>query len=409
MSLFPLHIINLSSINDLKNKNSYLYRMKLFENNKILLRYLFIIIAAIIVCSSLITSHYLVEDLSKEERNKIEIWAEATKEMASNTEDLSMILVLQVLNSNTTIPVILYDGKDDFYTSNNIDLPETDEQNFLKEKANQFEKKHPPIIIEVEDFDQYVYYDDSYTLKHLQIYPYIQLGVLLIFMVIAFLALFSTMKMEQDRLWVGLSKETAHQLGTPISSLLAWIEYLKLKDTDPNIISDMEKDVNRLQMITDRFSKIGSTPALESVNIADAIIQVVTYLEKRISKKVIFEVQLPDTPLYAKVNEPLLSWVLENLTKNAVDAMGGQGKIKYTLTDKGKILSIDIQDTGKGIPKSKFRTIFNPGYTTKARGWGLGLSLAKRIIDSYHKGRIYVKTSEIGVGTVFCIELKKTE
>ena len=383
--------------------------MKLFENNRALLRYLFIIIAAIIVCSSLIVSHYLVKDLSKEERNKIEIWAEATKEMASNVENLNMILVVQVLNSNNTIPVILYDKKDDFYTSKNIDLPEADEQEFLRKKADRFKKKHTPIIIEVEDFDQYVYYDDSYTLKRLQLYPYVQLGVLLVFMVIAFFALFTTMKMEQDRLWVGLSKETAHQLGTPISSLLAWLEYLKLKEVDTTIVSDMEKDVNRLQMITDRFSKIGSTPSLENEDIANIIIQAVAYLEKRISKKVLFELQLPDLPLYAKVSEPLLSWVLENLTKNAVDAMGGQGKIVYTLTDKGKILSIDIQDTGKGIPKSKFRTIFNPGYTTKARGWGLGLSLAKRIVESYHKGRIYVKSSDQGVGTVFCIELKKVD
>ena len=383
--------------------------MKLFENNRVLLRYLFIIIAAIIVCSSLIVSHYLVKDLSKEERNKIEIWAEATKEMASNVENLNMILVVQVLNSNNTIPVILYDKKDDFYTSKNIDLPEADEQEFLRKKADRFKKKHTPIIIEVEDFDQFVYYDDSYTLKRLQLYPYVQLGVLLVFMVIAFFALFTTMKMEQDRLWVGLSKETAHQLGTPISSLLAWLEYLKLKEVDTTIISDMEKDVNRLQMITDRFSKIGSTPSLENEDIANIIIQAVAYLEKRISKKVLFELQLPDLPLYAKVSEPLLSWVLENLTKNAVDAMGGQGKIVYTLIDKGKILSIDIQDTGKGIPKSKFRTIFNPGYTTKARGWGLGLSLAKRIVESYHKGRIYVKSSDQGVGTVFCIELKKVD
>lgn len=382
--------------------------MKLFENNRVLLRYLFIIIAAIIVCSSLIVSHYLVKDLSKEERNKIEIWAEATKEMASNVENLNMILVVQVLNSNNTIPVILYDKKDDFYTSKNIDLPEADEQEFLRKKADRFKKKHTPIIIEVEDFDQYVYYDDSYTLKRLQLYPYVQLGVLLVFMVIAFFALFTTMKMEQDRLWVGLSKETAHQLGTPISSLLAWLEYLKLKEVDTAIVSDMEKDVNRLQMITDRFSKIGSTPSLENEDIANIIIQAVAYLEKRISKKVLFELQLPDLLLYAKVSEPLLSWVLENLTKNAVDAMGGQGKIVYTLTDKGNILSIDIQDTGKGIPKSKFRTIFNPGYTTKVRGWGLGLSLAKRIVESYHKGRIYVKSSDQGVGTVFCIELKKS-
>lgn len=383
--------------------------MKLFENNKILFRYLFVVIALLIVVASLIVSHFLVENLSKEERNKIEIWAEATKEMASNAENMNMNLVAQILKSNTTIPVILYDKKENFYTSANIDLPELDDQIFLKQRAESFKKRHEPIIIEAEGFDQYIYYDDSYTLKQLQLYPYVQLGVLFIFMITAFFALFTTMRMEQDRLWVGLSKETAHQLGTPISSLLAWLEYLKLKETDQSIVRDMEKDVDRLQMITDRFSKIGSVPALESQNMVDIIHRSIAYLEKRISKKVVFVLELSDKPLYAQVNEPLLSWVIENLTKNAVDAMSGQGQIIYRLSEKGKFVSLDIQDTGKGIPKSKFRTIFNPGYTTKSRGWGLGLSLAKRIIESYHKGRIYVKTSEIGVGTTFCIELKKAE
>ena len=383
--------------------------MKLFENNKILFRYLFVVIALLIVVASLIVSHFLVENLSKEERNKIEIWAEATKEMASNAENMNMNLVAQILKSNTTIPVILYDKKENFYTSANIDLPELDDQIFLKQRAESFKKRHDPIIIEAEGFDQYIYYDDSYTLKQLQLYPYVQLGVLFIFMITAFFALFTTMRMEQDRLWVGLSKETAHQLGTPISSLLAWLEYLKLKETNQSIVRDMEKDVDRLQMITDRFSKIGSVPALDPQNMTDIIHRSIAYLEKRISKKVVFVVELSDKPLYAQVNEPLLSWVIENLTKNAVDAMSGQGQIIYRLSEKGKFVSLDIQDTGKGIPKSKFRTIFNPGYTTKSRGWGLGLSLAKRIIESYHKGRIYVKTSEIGVGTTFCIELKKAE
>ncbi|MDR3058965.1 MAG: HAMP domain-containing histidine kinase [Prevotella sp.] len=383
--------------------------MKLFENNRLFFRYLFIVIAIVIVFVSLLVSHYLVKDLSKEERNKIEIWAEATKEMASNAENLNMNLVAQILTSNTTIPVILYDKKENNYTSANIELPGTDDQEFLKKRADNFQRNHEPIIIEAEDFDQYVYYDDSYTLKKLQLYPYIQLGVLFIFMITAFFSLFTTMKMEQDRLWVGLSKETAHQLGTPISSLLAWLEYLKLKESDVSVIMDMEKDVNRLQMITDRFSKIGSTPTLEREDLANIVQQSITYLEKRISKKVSFILELPDTPLYVEVSEPLLSWVIENLTKNAVDAMGGQGKITFTFTAKGKMVSLDIQDTGKGLPKSKYRTIFNPGYTTKSRGWGLGLSLAKRIIESYHKGRIYVKSSEIGVGTTFCIELKKVE
>ncbi|MDH6310702.1 two-component system, sporulation sensor kinase D [Dysgonomonas sp. PFB1-18] len=383
--------------------------MKIVENNKVLLRYLFIIVAMLIALGSLVISHYFVKDLAKEERNKMEIWAEATKEAANSAENPNMGLVLRVLSSNTSIPVILHDKKENLYISINIELPETEEQEFLRKKADKFAKSHEPIIIEVEDFDQYIYYDDSYTLKRLQLYPYIQVAVLLIFMLTAFFALFTTMKMEQDRLWVGLSKETAHQLGTPISSLLAWIEYLKLKEADQSILIDMEKDVDRLQMITDRFSKIGSAPALEEKDITEIVRQTITYLEKRISRKVIFELQLSNIALYADVSEPLLSWVIENLTKNAVDAMGGQGKITFSLYEKGKIISLDIKDTGKGIPKSKFNTIFNPGYTTKTRGWGLGLSLAKRIIDSYHKGKIYVKSSEIDTGTTFCIELKKAK
>lgn len=383
--------------------------MKLFENNKIFSRYLFIAVAIIIVVVSLLVSHFFVKDLSKEERYKIEIWAEATKEMASNAENQNMNLVVQILKSNTTIPVILYDKKNNIYESSNIELPANNDQDFLKEKVEKFKKKHPPIIIEVEDFDQYIYYDDSYTLKRLQLYPYIQLGVLLIFILIAFFALFSTMRLEQDRLWVGLSKETAHQLGTPISSLLAWLEYLKLKEVDKTIITDMEKDVNRLQIITDRFSKIGSEPTLERMNMVDIVQQSINYLEKRISKKVTFDLQLPSIPLYALANEPLLSWVIENLSKNAVDAMNGKGKITFYLYNKGQSLYLELQDTGKGIPKSKHKIIFNPGYTTKSRGWGLGLSLSKRIIESYHEGKIYVKWSEIGVGTTFIIELKRAD
>ncbi|NDV77362.1 HAMP domain-containing sensor histidine kinase [Dysgonomonas sp. 511] len=383
--------------------------MKIVENNRTLLRYLFIVAALVIVCGSLVISHFLVKDLSKEERNKIEIWAEATKEMASNSESSNMNLVIHILTGNTTIPVILYDKKIDYFTSVNINLPETDEQDFLRQKAQSFSKKHEPIAIEVEEIDQYVYYDDSYTLKRLQMYPYIQVGVLLIFMITAFFALFTTMRMEQDRLWVGLSKETAHQLGTPISSLMAWMEYLKLKDTDKDIVSDMEKDVGRLEMISDRFSKIGSVPSLEKKNIADVVQQSVTYLEKRISKKVNIELIFPSAPIYSNISESLVSWVIENLTKNAVDAMEGQGEITYHLYLKDDTIYLEINDTGKGLPKSKFKTIFNPGYTTKTRGWGLGLSLAKRIIESYHEGKIYVKDSQIGAGTTFCIELKNAK
>lgn len=382
--------------------------MKFFEN-KTLIKYLFIAIAIVIALGSLFVSHQLVQDLSKEEESKIKIWAEATKEAAcADTVALSNInLILQIIESNKTIPVILYDKKDDYYTSHNIKTSNKNEQTFLKEKALSFEKRHDPILIETGDFEQYVYYDDSYTLKRLQAYPYIQLGVISVFLIISFIALITTKKMEQDRLWVGLSKETAHQLGTPISSLMAWIEYLKLKEVDASILSDMEKDIERLQTVTERFSKIGSVPALEKANIVDSLTQTVSYLEKRMSNKVSFIHNFPDRKLYSLISAPLFGWVIENLTKNAVDAMCGQGTIIYSISEKADLIIIDIQDTGKGIQKSKFKEIFTPGYTTKTRGWGLGLSLAKRIIETYHKGKIYVKSSELNVGTVIRIEVSK--
>ena len=385
----------------------YLHIMNIFHH-KTLTRYIFILIAVLIAVGSLLVSNSLVKDLQKEEENKIRIWAEATKEIVSSEESISLNLIMQILESNETIPVVLFDKKENSYTSHaNIDVPEGDIQAFLKEKTVEFSNRHAPIIIEVADFEQYVYYDDSYTLKRLRLYPYIQLGVVGIFMLISLLAVLSTKRMEQDRVWLGLTKETAHQLGTPLSSLLAWIEYMKLKDIDSAIVSDMEKDIGRLQVITDRFSKIGSKEVLETCDIGECIEHTLAYLKSRISQRVLIRQQLPCTPIFAKVNEPLLSWVLENLIKNAVDAMGGVGDINIYLIDDDKNISILISDTGKGISKSQFKTVFNPGFTTKTRGWGLGLSLAKRIIETYHKGKIYVKSSELGIGTTFCIELKK--
>ncbi|NDV69078.1 sensor histidine kinase [Dysgonomonas sp. 25] len=365
--------------------------------------------AIVIAFGSLIISNMLVGDLSEEERNKMTIWAEATKDLASNSEGSSMELIFLILNSNKTIPVIHYDKKTDHFDSANIDLPAEGQQDFLRKEAMKFSKKHEPIIIEAEDFEQFVYYDDSYTLKRLQAFPYIQLGVMFVFVATSFLALLTTKRAEQDRLWVGLTKETAHQLGTPISSLIAWVEYLRMKEVDADITDNMEKDIDRLQIITDRFSKVGSEATLEKKDIADAIHRIVNYLSVRISKKVTFTFNFPDQPLYANINEILFSWVIENLTKNAVDAMSGQGGISYTIFEKNQIIYIDIEDSGKGIPKSKFKDIFSPGFTTKTRGWGLGLSLAKRIIEKYHKGKIYVKSSDINVGTIFRIELKRTE
>lgn len=381
--------------------------MKWHYNNRDLSKYIFIAIAVIIAVGSLVVSNVLVKDLSKEERRKIELWAEATKKVSVADEDADLDLVLQILSSNTTIPVILCTSQDSVLSFANIEIPDHDEDVFLKKKIEKFRANHAPIVIEDPNFVQYVYYDDSYTLKNLQTFPYVQLGVLSIFILISFLALFSTLKAEQNKVWVGLSKETAHQLGTPISSLLAWVEYLKLKDVDPVVLGEIGKDVNRLQMITDRFSKIGSAPSPEPMVMQDVVARAVGYLEKRISKKVEFVFAFPDEPVFANVNESLFGWVIENLSKNAVDAMGGQGRITYSLLQKNNQAILDITDTGKGIPKSKFKDVFHPGYTTKSRGWGLGLSLVKRIIESYHDGRIYVLSSEINVGTTFRIELKK--
>ena len=321
---------------------------------------------------------------------------------------MDITLILHILDGNTTIPVILSDDDGQILFFRNIEVAEKEDKNaFLQKKIREFKSKKTPIIIDLGDFNQYIYYDDSLILKRLEIFPYAQLSVVFIFIMIAFLALMSTKKAEQNKVWVGLSKETAHQLGTPISSLIAWVEYLKTKEVDAAYLNEMEKDVERLEIIADRFSKIGSNPNLQPININDAIQSSYRDLESRISSKVKMIIRPAEHPLFVLINDSLFSWVIENLTKNAADAMNGKGSITYTAGEKGKKVWIDVTDTGKGIPKSKFTTVFNPGYTTKARGWGLGLSLVKRIVESYPGGKIYVKNSEIGKGTTFRIELRK--
>lgn len=372
-----------------------------------LFKYSFVALAVIIICSFLIISQKLVNELSKEERLKIELWAEATRQIASESEDTNTDFVSKILLSNTTIPVILCDSIDNVVFHSNLGMEEEENPVLFQNRIQELKKIHDPIVIDNDSFKQYVYYDDSYTLKQLQIYPYIQIGILTIFILTSFLALLSTKKAEQNKVWVGLSKETAHQLGTPISSLMAWTEYLKTKNVESFITDEMEKDVDRLQTVADRFSKIGSAPPPEKLDVISIVNKSTNYLQKRISKKVNFSYHFPEKKLYAQLNESLFSWVIENITKNAVDAMEGKGSISYTISDDLGKIYLDISDTGKGIPKSKFKTIFSPGFTTKTRGWGLGLSLTKRIIESYYKGRIYVKSSEIGIGTTFRIELRK--
>lgn len=379
--------------------------MKLFLDSRLLIKYAFMAIAIVIAVASLVFSNRLVKELAKEERNKIEIWAAATELLAKSDENTDMNLVLQILQSNKTIPVILYDKTSETVTANNIKLPAKDVHGFLLKKTDEFARKHDPIPL--EEFNQYVYYDDSFILKRLQAYPYVQLLAISIFIALAFFALMSSQKAQQNKVWAGLSKETAHQLGTPISSLIAWMEYLRLKEIDPALMDEMGKDVHRLEVIAERFSKIGSASNIKPVAWQEAVRQSVAYLEKRISDKVELVFDFPRSPAIILLNESLFSWVIENLTKNAVDAMSGQGVITYSMGEKGKYYFLDITDTGKGLAKSKFNTIFMPGFTTKERGWGLGLSLVKRIVETYHGGKIFVKQSEIGKGSTFRILLRK--
>ena len=366
---------------------------------------LFVALAMIVAILSLILSHFMLRELAEEERRKMEIWALATESIMSEGVDAE--LVLNILQSNTTIPVILFDEGSKRLESHNIKLPSQNTDVFLLNKIESFKRKHEPIVL--NDMDQILYYDDSYILKQLQVYPYLQILVISLFIVLAFITLKRTQRAEQNSVWVGLSKETAHQLGTPISSLLAWSEYLKLKDVDKAITKELDKDVDRLQMIVDRFSKIGSDPGLKRVVLQDVVRESITYMKKRVSDKVSFNLHFPDQPLNVMVSETLIGWVIENLIKNGVDAIKGEGEISCDISYDQKNVFLDITDNGKGIPKSKFKSVFLPGYTTKERGWGLGLSLVKRIVENNHKGKVFVKQSELDKGTTFRIQLKRLD
>lgn len=386
-------------------------------------KYFFIITAVVIAIASVWITNLLVSELKEEERKKIELWAESialiskqaieeavNSEFSGNQDVFNDYdnLITKIIQDNTTIPVILTDDEGTVLTVLNIDSVKANDAIFLDKKIKSFQKKREPIVIKIDEtFTNYVYYDDSTVLKQLQWFPYVQWAVLLIFISISFLALNSTKKAEQNKVWVGLSKETAHQLGTPISSLMAWVEYLKTKNIEEQLLNEIDKDVHRLRIIADRFSKIGSNPDPEVMDIKDALVNAVGYMEKRISSKVAIWITTTQEPVRVLLNESLFGWTIENLIKNAVDAMDGKGNITIETLTKGNKLLIDISDTGKGIPKSRVETVFQPGYTTKKRGWGLGLSLVKRIIESYLKGKIYVYKSELGKGTTFRIELDR--
>lgn len=374
-----------------------------------------LVLAAIVIAvTSLIISNLFVKDLAKEEHNKMEIWADAMRSfnMADETTDLG--LVLKVMNDNNTIPVIVLDNKGLVQICRNVDVGNRSEKDSVAYVSHLGKRLYDAgrfIRISMDDANKKAYvdvcYDDSTILKRLAYYPYVQLGVVLIFVVVAIFALLTSKKAEQNKVWVGLSKETAHQLGTPISSLMAWIEILKENYPDDDLIPEMDKDVKRLQLIADRFSKIGSLPEPVPSSLSDVVDHVIDYMDRRTSSKVLMTKKFPQNDIIVNLNASLFEWVIENLCKNAVDAMEGEGHITIEVLDLPGKAVIEVTDDGKGIRKKDISSVFKPGFTTKKRGWGLGLSLAKRIVEEYHHGCIFVKRSEVGVGTTFRIEIKK--
>jgi len=372
--------------------------------------YLFLF-AGIIGIGSLLYTNRLVKVLSHEEMKRVELWAEATRQLA----DISLTgqdfgFPLQVVQYNTTIPVILVDQDENIIEKRNLDSLKMKNPEYVRRQLQKMKDENPPIEVDLGDgLVNYVYFRNSTLLTKLTIYPYIQLGVILLFILVAYFAFSASRKAEQNQVWVGLSKETAHQLGTPTSSLMGWVELLKEKHPDKKLVNELEKDAGRLEEITERFSKIGSKPVLKDQRIHEILKDSVDYMESRTSDQVTLKLKSEDENILIPLNKALFQWVVENLCKNAIDAMEGKGNLDISVSGQEKQIYIDFNDSGKGIPKNRQKTIFKPGYTTKQRGWGLGLSLASRIIEIYHTGKIFVLQSEPGKGTIIRIILNKSE
>lgn len=391
------------------NNNNFKFKALGIYNKKQWWKFILLLIAIIIGVSSLYYTNLLVKKLSIEEKKKVELWAEATRQLGEpdiSNKDFSFLL--QVIQNNRTVPVILTDSGCNIISYRNLDSLKVTNKQYVKDQLEIMKKEEKPILIDLGNKNKnYIYYRESYLLQQLKYYPYIQLGVILLFIIVAYFAFSASRKAEQNQVWVGLTKETAHQLGTPISSLMAWVELIKEKFNENEIVNELEKDIKRLEIITDRFSKIGSKPTLKPNNLVEVVQSAINYLESRTSEKIKFIINTPEIPIIVPLSRSLFEWVIENLCKNAVDAVN-EGTITISIKQQRQKVYIDVSDTGKGIPKSKFKTIFKPGYTTKARGWGLGLSLVKRIIENYHNGKIFVLNSEIDKGSTFRIILKNT-
>ena len=366
------------------------------------------ILLVIVVLSVSFTTR-LANKFAEEEYRKIELWAEATRQLIMADENDNIDLILSVMEGNTTIPVYMVDSAHQLLLSRNVREPKHNKEEFYKQRINELRLSQDPIVVQVnEEVTQYIYYEDSTLLRRLYWFPYVQLAVIIAFIAIAVIALIMAQRSEQNSLWVGLSKETAHQLGTPISSLNAWNELLKATYPNDALLPQMDEDIRRLQMIAERFSKIGSQPTLDQQAILPIVQSAMEYMRVRTSNKITYTLQA-DIDCQVLVCKPLFEWVIENLCKNAIDSMEGKGDITLSLTRQENKVHLDITDTGKGIDRRHFKTIFKPGYTSKKRGWGLGLSLAKRIIEDYHRGKLFVKQSQIGVGSTFRITLEQAK
>jgi signal transduction histidine kinase len=366
------------------------------------------LIAVAIVSGTIFYSNFLAKKIEVEERQKIRQWVEANKFIATAPQNVDLTLASNIQQQNADIPIIWTNENDSIIDSRNLDSSLTSSKSYLQKKLKEFKAAHPPVILVLNNnpyvADKY-YYGDSKLLKQVRYFPIIQLLIVALYIFITFYAISVRNKSTQNQVWAGMAKETAHQLGTPISSLEGWVEMLKEKETHSSISAEMEKDVNRLKLISDRFGKIGSAPKLEEKDITEQVEKMVAYIKRRSTDKVNFTVDKPEHKVIANISEPLFDWVIENLLKNALDAINGKGLINIKIKERPGQAIIDITDSGKGISKQNIGKVFKPGFTTKKRGWGLGLSLAKRIIEQYHKGQLYVKSSEPGKGTTFRIVL----
>ncbi|MEO6832059.1 MAG: HAMP domain-containing sensor histidine kinase [Chitinophagaceae bacterium] len=367
-----------------------------------------ILVALAIVSATLLYTSALSKRLAKEERRNVEQFAKAVQFLATASQNQDLSFAFAIVDSNTTIPIFRAGGFDSILDYKNIDTTGVkDVHKFLQRKLARFKQEHVGIVVNYGTGLEYIYYGDSFLLRQLTFFPYVELGIILLFLVVVLIAISSAHRSIQNQVWVGLSKETAHQLGTPLSALTGWLELLKGNKENEEAVAEMEKDLNRLMLVADRFGKVGSEPQLHQENLTERLRQIVDYMQKRAPRKVIISLHAPEQELLVAISSTLFDWVIENLIRNALDAMEGQGRIDVKVATTPSQVIVDVSDTGKGIPRHQLSKVFTPGFSTKKRGWGLGLSLSRRIIRQYHHGSLTVHQSEIGKGTTFRVVLRR--